>query len=192
MDQYEHYCENVDGFPTRKFLQEGRGLGKRVLIVGEAPANNGWRKSGRAFYTTEGKLLPSGRNLNELLKGYGLSVENCGFTELVKCYVGKDRQLLSSCGEKTWPIFLKQLKSQDFLLVIILGVKTLEIFNKLSGLNLRIGELKRICLDRQYYNFLPIFHPSPISPHSRSRNEQIFKSLDRKLRELLPHPATIR
>ncbi len=102
------------------------------MIIGESPAPNGWRKSEKAFYTTEGKLLPTGRNLNKLLVKYGLSVENCGFTELVKCFVGKDRKLLSSCGEKCWSILMKQMESVDSEFLIILGLKTLELFNKLS------------------------------------------------------------
>lgn len=38
----EHYCKNVNKFDTSKFLQIGLGKGKKILIVGEAPAPNGW------------------------------------------------------------------------------------------------------------------------------------------------------
>jgi uracil-DNA glycosylase len=39
---------------------------KDILLLGEAPANNGWRKSGKAWHDVNGKLIPSGKNLNEL------------------------------------------------------------------------------------------------------------------------------
>ena len=80
----EHYCINIDEFPPTKFLQIGRGKGQDILVVGEAPAPNGWRKSGRAFYTPEGKLLPTGRNLNKLLEPFEVTVEDISFTELIK------------------------------------------------------------------------------------------------------------
>ena len=90
----EHYCEFPNEFPEHKFHQKGIGKGKYVLLVGESPAPNGWRKSGKACYSPEGKLLPTGKRLNELLTEFGLSVEICGFTELSKCFVGKYRKQL--------------------------------------------------------------------------------------------------
>lgn len=184
MDQ-EHYCGNVSKFPLDKFIQLGTGKGSKVLIVGEAPAPNGWRKSGRAFYTTDGKLLPTGKNLNRLLAGLGLSMEVCAFTELVKCFVGRDRKLLNSCGEKCWPIFLRQLKSGEYNLVILLGVKTLEIFNKLLGSDLKVGQLSKVEIEGRSFNTLPIYHPSPIAPFNHRKNQKIFENLENKLRQLI-------
>ncbi len=181
----EHYCENVNRFPLEKFLQRGVGKGKTILIVGEAPAPNGWRKSGRAFYSTDGKLLPTGRNLNKLLLDYNLSAEVCGFTELVKCYIGKDRKLLDDCGRKCWPIFKRQLKSSNYSLIILLGVKTLEIFNKNSNNKIRIGELVQIEINNKSYMLLPIFHPSPIAPFNHKKNQEIFSQLKVKLHKLI-------
>ena len=45
-------------------------IGKKsdIVILGEAPANNGWRKSGVAWYDTNHKLLPSGVVLQRLLR----------------------------------------------------------------------------------------------------------------------------
>ena len=68
-----HYCDTISDFPSDKFLQLGSGAGTKILILGESPAPNSWRLSGRAFYTVEGKLLPTGRNMNELLTNYGLA-----------------------------------------------------------------------------------------------------------------------
>lgn len=172
---HEHYCNNVDKFPIDKFLQRGTGRGKKLLIVGESPAPNGWRKSGKACYTPEGKLLPTGIRLNELLKPYLLSVANCGFTELAKCHVGKDRKLLLSCSRKCWPIFIKQTDLVNSELILLLGIKTLEVFNKISGNTLQVGEIDKVKLGRNNFLILPIYHPSPINPHGKRKNQSIFR-----------------
>lgn len=184
-DNQEHYCNSIETFPFNKFLQAGREKGAKVLILGESPASNGWRKSGRAFYTPEGKLLPSGKNLNALLSKLNLSVETCAFTELVKCYVGKDRKLLTQCGAKCWPIFLTQLASSKYSLIIILGVKTLELFNKFSGAHLTTGKLAKTKIGTKNYTLLPIYHPSPIAPFNHQRNFEIFTLNAANLKELL-------
>ena len=182
---HEHYCDDVDNFPIGKFLQKGTGRGKRLLVVGESPAPNGWRKSGKACYTPENKLLPTGRRLNELLEPYKLSVEVCGFTELAKCHVGKDRKLLLNCSEKCWPIFIRQVELTNSELILLLGVKTLEIFNKISKKNLRIGEIAKIKLGSSSFLILPIYHPSPINPHGRVKNQLIFKRNKKRLQKIL-------
>lgn len=48
----------VEHFPNNKTISMGKD--NLIVIVGEAPANNGWRKSGRAWYNIKNKLLPSG------------------------------------------------------------------------------------------------------------------------------------
>jgi uracil-DNA glycosylase len=54
--------------PNGPHIQIGRGRGKKVLVVAESPAQNGWRVSGRAFFTSEGKILATGKRLNDYLK----------------------------------------------------------------------------------------------------------------------------
>lgn len=185
MEEQEHYCKDTGNFPNNKFFKEGSGKGKRVLIVGEAPAPNGWRKSGKAFYTTDGKLLPTGRNLNKLLKPYGLTVDECSFTELVKCFVGNNRKLLKECGTKCWPIFLKQIQNRKFNLLLLLGKETLNIFNNNGGFKLNIGEISFIILNGKSCTVLPIFHPSPIGPYNHINNLAIFGGLKEELKRIL-------
>lgn len=181
----DHVCSDIDSFPVNRFLQIGKGKGKDLLILGEAPAPNGWRISGRAFYTVEGKLLPTGKNLNKLLEPLGLDVELCSFTELIKCFVGNDRKLLTECGIKCWPIFLKQLKHQNLKLIMILGVKTLEIFNKLIDSDLTIGQLTEVGIQGISYKILPIYHPSPIAPFNHKKNLEIFTQFHQELKRIL-------
>ncbi len=181
----EHYCQDINNLPIDKFLQIGIGKGRNLLIVGESPAPNGWRKSGKACYTSKGKLLPTGKRLNELLEPYHLSVDVCGFTELVKCHVGKDRKMLTSCSKKCWPIFLQQIKLTNSKLILLLGVKTLEIFNNISKNNLKIGKVAKTTLDNKSVLILPIYHPSPINPHGRIKNQIIFKSNKKVLQKII-------
>jgi len=182
---HEHYCKKPDNFPLEKFFQKGIGRGQKILLVGESPAGNGWRKSGKACYTPEGKLLPTGHRLNELLKPFNLIVDKCGFTELSKCYIGKDRKLLKECSRKCWPIFLKQLNTHNCRLLIILGIHTTNLFNWLSGYPLQVGKLTKITLQERNYTALPIYHPSPINPYSRQKNKRIFEILQKDIEKLL-------
>lgn len=182
MEEQEHYCEDINKFPLGKFFKEGSGKGKNILLVGEAPAPNGWRKSGKAFYTVEDKLLPTGKNLNKLLEPYGLTINTCSFTELVKCFVGKNRKLLKECGMKCWPIFSEQIKNKRFSLIILLGKETLNIFNENSGLKINIGEISLVTLSGGTYKVLPIYHPSPIGPYNHKNNLEIFNKLESELR----------
>src|SRR3989344_8787557 len=181
----EHYCESPNEFPIDKFHQRGIGKGKYVLLVGESPSPNGWRKSGRACYTPEGRLLPTGKRLNELLTEFELSVEICGFTELSKCFVGKNRKQLQTCSQKCWPIFLQQLASSEYKLLIILGVETLRIFNLIFGLNLQVGKLEKALVGNNEYFVLAIFHPSPINPNGRAKNKEIFQRLQTNLNKII-------
>lgn len=171
--ELEHYCDDPDGFPINKFLQLGEGIGRDVLVVGEAPARDGWRISGKAFYNLEGKLIPTGKYLNELLDEFGLRIETCSFTDLVKCYVGQDRRLLKECGRKCWPIFVKQVRGMEFKLIIILGANTLEVWNDAAQTELRIGELSTCNLGGVDCYVLPIYHTSPQYPFGRTKNRGI-------------------
>ena len=183
--EHEHYCQEPAKFPIDKFLQGGKGRGAKVLVVGEAPARNGWRKSGRAFYTPAGRLMPSGRYLNELLAEFDLSIEMCGFTDLVKCYVGKDRRLLRECGRRCWPIFLRQVAGNDFSLIITLGAETLQILNLAAGTSLPVGELSVIRIGDKDRHLLPLFHTSPINSSNRPRNRAILQAATPAVRAIL-------
>jgi len=183
--EHEHHCQDIESYDLDLFFQEGQGLGAKVLILGESPAENGWRKSGRACYTLKGKLLPTGKRLNELLYPFDLSVETCAFTELAKCFVGKDRHLLLQCSQNCWPILIHQLESKNIELIIPLGVKTLEILNFLNSSDLKTGVLAKTAINGEEYLALPIYHPSPINSHGRQKNLDIFAKNKTSLHQLL-------
>ena len=183
--EQEHHCQDIENYDLNLFFQEGVGIGKKVLILGESPAENGWRKSGKACYTPKGKLLPTGKRLNELLEPFNLSVETCAFTELAKCFVGKNRQLLLKCSQNCWPILTKQLESKNIELIISLGAQTIEIINFISFNKLKIGELSKIIINNHEYSILPIYHPSPINPYGRQKNLDIISRNKISLRQIV-------
>ena len=82
IDKEIHNCkcgDMIEKFPNSKTVS----IGKRndIVILGEAPANNGWRKSGIAWYDVENKLLPSGKILQKLLDEVNLKLEDTYFLE---------------------------------------------------------------------------------------------------------------
>lgn len=172
-EELEHHCGDKN-YPINKFLQKGIGRGKKIIIVGESLSKTGWRKSGRAFYANDGKILGTGRVLNKLLLRFDLSAESCGFTNIAKCYIGRDKKLLNICGAKCWKIFLRQIGANDFKLIVLLGKKTLEIFNNQLQSDFKTGELSKVVLGDKEYNLLSIFHPSPANPHGYVKNAEIF------------------
>lgn len=181
----EHFCSNVDKFPVDKYLQKGVGLGKNILVVGESPAENGWRKSGKAFYSPEGKLLATGRRLNELLSVFDLDVSTCGFTELSKCFIGKNRKILGDCCKKCWPIFEKQVGSGNYYLIITLGVIPAQIVGNILGEVIEMGVMKEIIIGKKQVKLLAIYHPSPANPFGREKNRKIFEKHEIEIRKLL-------
>ena len=65
------------------------GADRGILVVGEAPAADGWWLTGRAFYrrSSSGRLELSrtGANLNRCLAVLGTRIERVGFVEAVRC-----------------------------------------------------------------------------------------------------------
>lgn len=179
-----HVCKDVKDFPIEKFHQIGKGKGKHILFIGESPAPNGWRVSGLACYRSDGKILPTGKRLNELLLPFDLTIKESGFTELVKCFVSK-RSELESCGEKCFPILLAQLRKKRYKLIVLLGVQTTKIFSKLIKQDLKLGEIQLITLNKVQYSVLPLYHPSPVNPTGHRKNLVIFDELKEKIRNLL-------
>jgi uracil-DNA glycosylase family 4 len=68
------------------------GIHTAILVVGEAPAPDGWWLTGQPFYRKRPsggvKLSRAGVNLNQCLAILGTSVERAGFVEAVKCRPG--------------------------------------------------------------------------------------------------------
>ena len=176
IDNDIHKCnlchEMIEKFPNSKTVS----LGKRndIVILGEAPANNGWRKSGIAWYDINNNLLPSGVILQKLLAEIDLKIEDTYFLEAIKCYP-KDRKYLNKCSNNCKEYLFKQLKIIKPKVILSLGDAATK-----SILDIKYKKFSDI-VGKEFnvngYRVIPIYHPSPISPMSYKGNIEIFKNI---------------
>lgn len=172
-----HNCGEIASKPTSFFFQQGSSdRGKNTVIVGESLAKNGWVESGKAFYTKEGKLVPTGKRLNEELSLMDIALEECAFTEIAKCYIGKNRKQLPVCGALCAEHFKKQLHHFKPRVILSLGVIPKNILSELFGADLRMGEMGEVMSKNRTYLILPLFHPSPASPYGHAKNLEIISA----------------
>ncbi len=162
----------VDKFPndTTVFI----GKDNDIVLVGEAPANNGWRKSHKLWKDVNDKVLPSGVVLQKLFDIIDRDIFETTFLESVKCYP-LERKNLKICSKNCKNIMLEQLKILNPNLIITLGEfptrNLLDFkFDKFADV---VGSIYEV----NGYKVLPIYHPSPISPKSYSGNVPIFEKL---------------
>lgn len=172
-------CEKlVDKFPNDATVFLGKD--QTIVLVGEAPANNGWRKSHKLWRDINGKVLPSGVVLQKLFDIIDRNIFETTFLESVKCYP-LDRKNLKTCSSNCKHIMLEQLKILNPKLIITLGeFPTRNLLNfKFAKFADVVGNIYEV----DGYKILPIYHPSPISPKSYKGNVPIFKKL--KLTDIL-------
>lgn len=166
-------CEKlVDKFPDDVTVFLGKD--NDIVLVGEAPANNGLRKSHKLWIDLNGKVLPSGLVLQKLFDIIDRNIFETTFLESVKCYP-LERKNLKTCSSNCKNIMLEQLKILNPKLIITLGEfptrNLLDFkFNKFADVVGKIYEVND-------YKILPIYHPSPISPKSYTGNIPIFEKL---------------
>lgn len=166
-------CQNlVEKFKNNKtvFLGENND----ILLVGEAPANNGWRKSGKLWRDINDKLLPSGVILQKLFDIIDRDILKTTFLEAVKCYP-IERKNLKICFKNCRNIMIEQIRVLKPKLIITLGefpTRALLNFNFT-----KFGDVVGKIYEIDEYKILPIYHPSPISPKSYKGNIPIFNNL---------------
>lgn len=186
IDREIHYCKRIASKPVSFFFQKGSSArGRKVLILGESLAKRGWIDSGRAFYTAQCKLVPSGKRLNEELAAIGLTLEECAFTEVAKCYIGQNRKLLRSCGLACAAHLLGQINKFRPSVILSLGVTTRDILENTFNTDLPMGEVRRVARGTRFYYFLSLYHPSPANPSGHAKNMAIIQKHKRRLKELI-------
>lgn len=164
--------ENVEKFLNAKTVYLGEN--NDIVIIGEAPANNGWRKSKMLWRDTSGKVLPSGVILQKLFKIIDRDIFKTTFIEAIKCYP-KDRKYIKGCSNNCKQIMLDQLAILKPKIIIPLGEAATRMIIK--------DDFKRFkdVVGRVYevddYKIIPIYHPSPVSPMSYKGNEPIFAKI---------------
>ena len=166
-------CEKlVEKFPNNKTVFLGKD--NDIVLVGEAPANNGWRKSHQLWKDINGKILPSGVVLQKLFDIIDRNIFETTFLESVKCYP-LERKNLKVCSKYCKDIMLKQLRILNPKLIITLGE-----FPTRNLLNFKFGKFSDVVgniYEVSSFKVLPIYHPSPISPKSYKGNIPIFEKL---------------
>lgn len=155
------------------------GKESKILVIGEAPANNGWRKSGRCWYKEDGTITGSGKVMTRLLKLIDYELNDISFVEAIKCYPPK-RSDLNFCKKNCYPYLFQQILALNPRLILTLGdVATRSVLNDINYKNFNevVGNLYKMRLSTIEYDVIPIYHPSPISPLSYKGNEVIFLSI---------------
>lgn len=162
----------VEKFMNSKTIYIGEN--NDILLIGEAPANNGWRKSHNVWKDSNGKTLPSGVILQRLFNIINRDIFKTSFLEAVKCYP-LDRKSLKVCSNNCRDIMLEQIDIIKPKLIITLGE-----FPTRSLLDFKFNKFKDIVgniYEINGYKILPIYHPSPVSPMSYKGNVPIFEMI---------------
>lgn len=166
-------CKNlVEKFPKAKTIHFG--IDNDIVLIGEAPANNGWRKSSMVWRDVNGKMLPSGVILQKLFDEIGRDILDTTFIEAIKCFPVK-RSNIPVCLENCKSILISQLECLKPKVVITLGDAATRslLGNSYKNFKEVAGKLFYI----NGLNILPIYHPSPVSPMSYKGNIPIFEKL---------------
>ncbi len=158
------------------------GLKSDILILGEAPANNGWRKSKVAWYDINHKLLPSGKVLQKLLDMINVNIEDTLFLEAIKCFP-KDRKYLKRCNENCKNFLFRQIELLNPKVILLLGDSATKAFLNIKYDNYLevVGKFYNVKIGNNDVLAIPIYHPSPISPKSYNGNIPIFEKLKNEL-----------
>ena len=176
VDERVHGCKNcgklVEKFPNDATVYLGKN--HDIVLVGEAPANNGWRKSHKLWCDVNGKVLPSGVILQRLFDIIDRNIFDTTFLESVKCYP-LERRSLKTCSKNCKDIMLEQLKILNPKLVITLG--EFPTRNLLDFKFNKFGDVVGNFYEVDGFKVLPIYHPSPISPKSYKGNLPVFMKL---------------
>ena len=175
-----HKCRDlVEKFPNSSTVFLGKN--NDIVLIGEAPANNGWRKSHMLWKDINGKVLPSGVILQKLFDIINKNIFETTFIESVKCYP-IERKSLKICSTNCKSTMLKQLEILNPKLIITLGeFPTRDLLNfKFKKFSEVVGNIYEV----NGYKVLPIYHPSPISPKSYKGNLPIFEKIKKHMKEI--------
>lgn len=165
----------VEKFPASKTVFLGKN--NKFVLIGEAPANNGWRKSNMLWRDVTGKFLPSAVVMQKLLDVIDCNLLDVTFLEAVKCYP-INRNNLKVCSKNCKSIIMQQIEILNPELIITLG--EFPTRNLLGNDFKKFSEVVGKFHNLGKYKVLSIYHPSPVSPMSYKGNLPIFEMLKEK------------
>lgn len=159
------------------------GSRKGILLVGEAPANNGWHVSGKVWRSPSGKIIPSGKRMKDLLAICEVDLFDCSFVEAVKCHP-IERRNLTMCVRNCHAFLLRQIELLAPKIIVTLGkVPTQMFISKEINFDQLVGCTHIVSLGEKEYTVFPIYHPSPVSPKSLKSNIPLMLNLKTLLKE---------
>ena len=173
-------CEEL----VEKFSGNSIYLGERtdILLIGEAPANNGWRKSGLLWRDINEKFVPSAKVLQKLLDPLEINILDISFVEAITCFP-VNRKNLKTTGANCREILNNCIQLLNPQIIIPLGEHPTRILlNTKDKFSEIVGVKRTITIGEDNYNVMPIYHPSPISPKSYKDNVPIFEHIKRELK----------
>ncbi len=148
-----------------KNIVVGKGnLNAKILFVGEAPGRNE-DEQGFPFVGAAGK------NLDELLAGVGLSLEEVYVANILKCRPPENRNPLQEEIKLHTPWLAKQIKEMKPAVVCSLGNYATKFFlangnvdemDKQPGITSLHGKVKEMDFFGLKIKLIPLFHPAAI------------------------------
>lgn len=157
------------------------GNTNKILLVGEAPARNGWHVSGKVWRTTGEKIIPSGKRLNSLLSLCDIDLFDCSFIEAIKCHP-INQSNLNYQAKNCYDFLIKQISLLSPKIIVTLGKTPTKILvADKSPFSSLVGKPNILHTKQFKFVIFPIYHPSPISPKSLKGNLPLMP----KLKELL-------
>lgn len=170
-------CKKCLNAHAPSFQTVSLGSKCEILVVGEAPAKNGWRLTGKAWINEQGNLVPTGKILKKLLNGIGLDIDEISYMEAIKCYPEKGRitkEHATNCKDFCY----KQIDILKPQIILSMGKYATEYLlgaeEKFSDM---VGNIYSMTISNSIYTVIPIYHTSPASPLSYKGNLGVFEKI---------------
>ncbi len=189
---YSHELESIKKTEICKYCKNiviGKGnIKSKILFVGEAPGRNE-DEQGIPFVGAAGK------NLDNLLKNVGLSLNDIYITNILKCRPPQNRDPLPEEIKMHTPYLIKQIKEMKPKVICSLGNYATKFFlangnvnemAKQQGISSLHGKLKEIQFEGLNIKLIPLFHPAAIIYNQSLKDEwekdmKIVKEISRNL-----------
>ena len=172
-------CQKCRNVHSPAFYTVSLGEDCRILIVGEAPAKNGWRVTGKAWINEKGELVPTGKVLQKLLNEIGLNIFDIAFLEAIKCYP-ENGKITNEQKINCKKYCIQQIALLKPQIVLTMGKNATEyLLGKDVPFSKNIGNEFLLNTQLGSYKIIPIYHTSPVSPLSYKGNIEAFKHIKR-------------
>lgn len=176
-------CQRCLNAHTPVFETVSLGTKCEILVVGEAPAKNGWRLTGKAWINEKGNLVPSGKILQKLLNTIGLDIDEVSYMEAIKCYPeqGKvTKEHTNNCKDFCY----KQIDILKPQIILSMGKYATEyLLGTKERFSDMVGNTYLVTISNIIYTVIPIFHTSPASPLSYKGNLVAFDKIKNLIKQ---------